>query len=30
MQEDLGSRLDARRRVVEALVIDRVERPADN
>ena len=27
MQEDLGLKLDARRRVVDVLVIDRVERP---
>ena len=30
LQEDLGLRLDARRRVVDVLVIDRVERPFEN
>jgi uncharacterized protein (TIGR03435 family) len=30
MQEDLGLKLDARRRVVDVLVIDRVERPSEN
>jgi uncharacterized protein (TIGR03435 family) len=29
-QEDLGLRLEARRRVVDVLVIDRVERPSEN
>ena len=30
MQEDLGLKLDARRRVVDVLVIDRIERPSEN
>jgi len=30
MQEDLGLKLDARRRTLDVLVIDRVERPSDN
>ena len=30
MQEDLGLKLDARRRTLDVLVIDRIERPSDN
>ena len=30
IQEDLGLKLDSRRRVVDVLVIDRIERPSEN
>ena len=30
IQEDLGLKLDARRRDVDVLVIDRIERPSEN
>jgi uncharacterized protein (TIGR03435 family) len=30
LQEDLGLKLDARRRAVDVLIIDRVERPSEN
>ena len=30
MQDDLGLKLDSRRRVVDVLVIDRIERPSEN
>jgi len=30
MQDDLGLKLDSRRRVVDVLVIDRIERPGEN
>ena len=30
LQEDLGLKLEARRRTVDVLVIDRIERPSGN
>jgi uncharacterized protein (TIGR03435 family) len=30
LQEDLGLRLESRRREVDVLVIDHIERPSDN
>jgi uncharacterized protein (TIGR03435 family) len=30
IQEDLGLKLDARRQMVDVLVIDRIERPTEN